>query len=92
MTVHATDTTPAKIRFTQGFAQRYTGGRREFEIVTKNLRGVLKGMDAEFPGLGQVLEEETTVAINGDIHDEPGYFQLVPPGAEVFFIPKLEGG
>lgn len=92
MTVQAADTAPAKVRFTQGFAQRYTGGRREFEVVTKNMRGVLKAMDEAFPGLGQVLQDETTVAIDGAIHDEPGYFQLVPPGAEVFFIPKLEGG
>lgn len=92
MTVQATDTAPAVVRFTQGFAQRYTDGKREFEVQAKNMRGVLKAMDEAFPGLGRVLEEETTVAINGDIHDEPGYFQLVPPGAEVFFIPKLEGG
>ena len=37
------------------------------------------------------LEEEATVAINGEMH-ETGYFQPVPPGAEVFFIPRLEGG
>ncbi len=92
MTVEATDQAPAKVRFTQGFAKRYTDGQREFEVVTKNMRGVLKAMDEAFPGLGQVLQEETTVAIDGNIHDEPGYFQIVPPGAEVFFIPKLEGG
>ena len=44
-----------------------------------------------FPGLGETLEEETTVAIDGEMH-ETGYFQSVPPGAEVFFIPKIEGG
>jgi molybdopterin synthase sulfur carrier subunit len=41
--------------------------------------------------LGETLQEETTVAIDGAIH-ETGYFQAVPPGAEVFFIPKIEGG
>ena len=92
MTVQATDTAPAVVRFTQGFAQRYTDGKREFEVPAKNMRGVLKAMDEKFPGLDQVLREETTVAINGDIHDEPAYFQAVPPGAEIFFIPKLEGG
>ena len=35
--------------------------------------------------------EETTVAIDGMMH-ETAYFQPVPPGGEVFFIPKLEGG
>lgn len=81
----------ARVVFTAGFARRYTGGVREFEVEAKNLRGVLKAMDEMFPGLGEHLEEETTVAIDGALH-ETGYFQLVPPGAEVFFIPKIEGG
>jgi hypothetical protein len=82
---------PARVVFTTGFARRYTGGVIEFTIEAKNLRGVLREMDKLFPGLGETLEEETTVAIDGAIH-ETGYFQLVPPGAEVFFIPKIEGG
>jgi sulfur-carrier protein len=79
---------PARIVFTTGFARRYTGGVTEFTIEAKNLRGVLREMEKLFPGLGETLEEETTVAIDGAIH-ETGYFQLVPPGAEVFFIPKI---
>jgi hypothetical protein len=81
----------ARIVFTSGFARRYTEGVREFEVEAVNLRGVLKAMDALYPGLAHHLEEETTVAINGEYH-ETGYFQAVPPGAEVFFIPRIEGG
>jgi molybdopterin synthase sulfur carrier subunit len=69
----------------------YTGGVREFEIEAKNLRGVIREMDKLYPGLGHHLEEETTVAIDGQIH-ETAYFQPVRPGCEIFFIPKLEGG
>jgi len=74
-----------------GFSRRYTGGVREFEVAARNLRGVIKAMDQLFPGLGEHLEEETTVAIDGEIH-EVGYFQPIPEGSEIFFIPKLEGG
>ena len=80
-----------RVVFTAGFSRRYTGGRREFEIEAKNLRGVIKAMDELFPGLGHHLVEETTVAIDGELH-ETGYFQPLKPGSEVFFIPKLEGG
>ena len=73
---------PARVVFTSGFAARYTKGVREFEV---------KAMDDMFPGLGFHLEEETTLAINGEYH-ETGLFQPVPPGAEVFFIPRIEGG
>jgi molybdopterin synthase sulfur carrier subunit len=82
---------PARVVLTNGFSRRYTGGLTEFEIDAKTLGGVLKEMDRRFPGLGEHLEEETTVAIDGEIHDV-GYYQIVGPSSEVFFIPKLEGG
>jgi hypothetical protein len=81
----------ATVSFTAGFARRYTGGQREFAVEATNLRGVIREMEKLFPGLGHTLEEETNVAINGELH-ETGYFQKVPPGAEVFFIPRIEGG
>ena len=82
---------PARVVFTTGFSRRYTGGQKEFDIVATTLRDVIKEMDRRFPGLGEVLEEETGVAIDGDMH-EVGYFQPIRPGAEVFFIPRIEGG
>jgi molybdopterin synthase sulfur carrier subunit len=82
---------PARVVLTNGFSRRYTGGLTEFEIDAKTLGGVIREMDRRFPGLGEHLEEETTVAIDGAIHDV-GYYQIVGPSSEVFFIPKLEGG
>jgi molybdopterin synthase sulfur carrier subunit len=82
----------AQVTLTSGFSRRYTGGRREFEIEARTLRDVIKALDKMYPGLGEHLEEETTVAIDGAIHDAPGYYQQLRQGSEVFFIPKLEGG
>ncbi|HEX3952049.1 MAG TPA: MoaD/ThiS family protein [Stellaceae bacterium] len=82
----------AHVTLSNGFSRRYTGGVREFEIEAKNLRAVIKALDQMYPGLGEHLEEETTVAIDGQLHDQPGYFQTLRQGSEVFFIPKLEGG
>lgn len=82
---------PARVVLTGGLSRRYTGGVVEFAVEATNLRGVIKALDKLHPELGEHLEEETTVAIDGEIH-EVGYFQQVKPGSEVFFIPKLEGG
>jgi molybdopterin converting factor small subunit len=81
----------ARVVFTAGFSRRYTGGVREFAVEAKNLRGVIREMDRRYPGLGRHLEEETTVAIDGALH-ETAYFQPIRDGSEIFFIPKLEGG
>jgi sulfur-carrier protein len=84
--------TSARVTLSSGFSRRYTGGKREFDIEARSLRGVIKALDEMYPGLGEHLEEETTVAIDGQIHDQPGYYQPLHDGSEVFFIPKLEGG
>jgi molybdopterin converting factor small subunit len=87
-------TTPVKavkVTFTAGFSRRYTDSIREFEVQAKNIRGVIRAMNELFPGLGETLEEETSIAIDGVIH-EVDYTQPVKPGAEVFFIPRIEGG
>ena len=83
--------TTARVALSSGFSRRYTGGVREFEIEANTLRDVIKALDQMYPGLGEHLEGETTVAIDGEIH-EVGYFQTLRQGSEVFFIPKLEGG
>lgn len=83
--------TPARVVLSSGFSRKYTGGVREFAVEAKILRDVIKEMDRRYPGLGEHLEEETTVAIDGEIH-EVAYYQPIRQGCEVFFIPKLEGG
>ena len=83
--------TPARVVFTTGFSRRYTGGVTEFAVTAKNLRGVIREMDKQFPGLAETLEEETTVAIDGELY-EIDFLRPVKAGAEVFFIPKIEGG
>ena len=80
-----------RVVLSTGFSLRHTNGEKEFEVEAKNLRGVLSAMDERFPGLADYLMEETTVAIDGEIH-EVAYFQPVHDGSEVFFIPKLEAG
>ena len=82
----------AHVTLSSGFSRRYTAGVREFDIEAVTMRDVLKELDRLYPGLGEHLIEETTVAIDGELHDQPAYFQKVRQGCEIFFIPKLEGG
>ena len=82
---------PARVVLTSGFSQRYTGGVKQFEIEAATLRGVIKTMEARFPGIGNILEEETSVVIDGEMH-EVVYTQPLKPGCEVFFLPRIEGG
>ena len=69
----------------------YTAGAKEFDLEACTLYDVIKTLDARHPGLGEYLEEETSVAIDGEIH-EVVYSLALRPGSEIYFIPKIEGG
>lgn len=81
---------PVRVTLTGAF-EPYTRGGETFELQVKTLRGVLSALDRLHPGLGQLLEEESAVAVDGVIH-EVVYTQPLAPGCEVFFIPRLESG
>ena len=82
---------PARVVLVSSFSGRYTGGVKEFEIEAQTMHDVIRVLEARYPGLGEHLEEETSVAIDGELH-EVGYYHPLRPGCEIFFIPKIEGG
>ena len=82
---------PVRVVLASSFGGTLTGGVKEFSLEARTLRDVIRALDERYPGLGEHLEEETTVAIDGDLH-EVRYSQPVRPGCEIFFIPKIEGG
>jgi molybdopterin synthase sulfur carrier subunit len=80
-----------RVVLSTGVGDEYAGGEKEFEFEAKNVRAVLKALDERFPGLGQFLEEQSSVAIDGQLH-EAAYFQKLNDGAEVYFLPLIEAG
>jgi len=82
---------PARVVLIGSLTGRYTGGVKEFEIEAKNLRGIIKALDELYPGLGEHLEKETTVAIDGEIYQD-ALLQPIAGDSEVFLFPKIAGG
>jgi molybdopterin converting factor small subunit len=85
------DATPVRVVLISSHSGHFTGGAKEFEFPAHTLYDVIRTLNQRYPGLGEHLEEETTVAIDGEIH-EVAYYHPVPPGCEIYFIPKIEGG
>jgi molybdopterin synthase sulfur carrier subunit len=83
---------PVRVKVTlTGAFKPWTQGGETFEFEVRNIKGVLRELDRLYPGLGEVLEEDTAVAVNGVLH-EIIYTQVLEPGAEIYFIPKIESG
>lgn len=81
---------PVKVTLTGAF-EPFTKGEEVFEAQASTIRALLREIDKRYPGLAAVLEEDSAVAIDGVIH-EIVYTHSLTPGAQVYFIPRLEGG
>jgi molybdopterin synthase sulfur carrier subunit len=67
------------------------GGNAVFQVEAANLHQMLKRLGEEHPQLKPILEKGVSVSLNGQIYRDPG-FQPIPPGSEIFILPKMAGG
>lgn len=69
----------------------HTGGVLELDVAGDTVRALIEGIDARFPGVGELLAGRMAVAIDGEIVGDP-FLERVPPGGEVHFLPPIGGG
>lgn len=68
----------------------HTGGTREIDVPAETFRELLAALEARFPGARDVLDR-SAVAIDGQIFQD-AFLEPLEPGAEVFFMQRIEGG
>ena len=68
-----------------------TEGAGPVEIKARNMRQLYEALDERWPGVGTQLREESAVAIDGEIIQEP-LLERLGPRSEVHFLPPLSGG
>ncbi|MCP4071387.1 MAG: MoaD/ThiS family protein [Hyphomicrobiales bacterium] len=66
-------------------------GNSEFEFAATTIHKVFLRLIAEYPGLESELEDNVSVAVDGQIYRD-SLFVSLPENAEVFILPKLQGG
>ena len=81
----------ATVILNREIARQFTDGAAEIDVVSDNIRAVIRELDARFPGVGAVLRHDMAVAIDGEIYQDV-LLEPVGPNSEVAFIPAIEGG
>lgn len=81
----------ARVVLTSSLANRFAGGRHEFQVEVSSVRQLIRDLDARFPGLGIEIERAAALAIDGEIYQDP-FMERLAPEAEVFVLPKIGGG
>jgi hypothetical protein len=74
-----------------GDVERFTGGATEFDVAATTVGGMLRELDARWPGLGDYVGRKMAVAIDGEIHQDADGATFTET-SEVCLIPKIGGG
>ena len=81
----------AKVVIPAGLSKQSTGGKAEFDIDATTVRSVIKELETQYPGIGEAIEIEMAVAVDGEIYHDP-LLEAVAPASEVYFLPRIGGG
>lgn len=68
-----------------------TGGEDEILLEAGTVRGLIRALEARFPGLGALIEEDMALAIDGEVFQDALGMALTPD-SEVVLIPRISGG
>ena len=63
----------------------------EIEIDARNVRELLQALEQHVPGIGKLVEEGLSIAIDGDIIQDP-FLEPTAPDCEIHFLPPIQGG
>jgi molybdopterin converting factor small subunit len=62
-----------------------------FEVQAETIAQLMACLADKFPNLREVLSSDVAVSIDGQIYRDD-WTQTIPVGAEVYLIPRIEGG
>lgn len=78
------------VSLSSGF-QDAADGAASVEVEATTVRELLRRLVERYPRLGPLVEEGVAVSIDGDIYRDIRDV-TIPEGAEVFLLPRLQGG
>lgn len=67
------------------------GGRTVLEVEAANINQLLLRLGEDHPKLKAMLDRGVSVAVDGEIYRDD-WFRPIPPGSEVFILPRMAGG
>lgn len=66
-------------------------GAASVSIEAATIRELLRKLIERYPQLQRAVDEGVAVSINGDIFRD-NWGEPIPPDAEVFLLPRIQGG
>ena len=96
--MHWTQIKPARssqIRLVQvslnGALRAGADGAASIEVEAATIRELMNNIQSRYPAMEEYFQRGIAVAINGVVYRDD-WSQSIPPDAEVFLMPRIEGG
>ncbi|RWD60943.1 MAG: MoaD/ThiS family protein [Mesorhizobium sp.] len=67
------------------------GGQSKLDIEAKDIRELFRKLSEQYPAFEPLIDRGIAVAIDGTIYRDT-WSRKLPPGAEIFLLPRLAGG
>ncbi len=74
-----------------GSLRSAVGGVESIEVQASTIRELLNKLSERYPGLDDHMETGIAVSIDGEIFRD-NWSKEIPENAEVFLLPRLQGG
>jgi len=79
-----------KVEFT-GSLRASVNGLAQVEVEAGTIRELLGGLVQRYPDLAEHVDQGIAVALDGEIYRDD-WSKQIPDGAEVFLLPRIQGG
>lgn len=67
------------------------GGAESVQIEAANIRELLQKLAEQYPKLESLIDNDIAVSLNGTIYQDD-WSRLIPADAEIYLLPRIEGG
>lgn len=72
--------------------RRFTGGEQVLEVDGATVGALIAELERRYPGLGPLLSEGASVAIDGELLPRGSLYERVDATTDVHFIAPITGG
>jgi len=66
-------------------------GAASVSISAATIRELLRELSEQYPGMQNQLDDGIAVSVNGQIFRD-NWSKKIPAGAEIFLLPRIQGG
>lgn len=67
------------------------GGASSVHVTARTIRELFRKLEEDYPGMSPHLARGVAVSINGRIYRD-NWEQELPEGAEIYLLPRIQGG